>query len=291
MRITQIQFFLAAAEHKNFTKASKALYVTQSNLSQQIKLLEEELGVPLFFRFPRSVSLTPAGEDFYNYAKQTVNSIERIKYELKNHSDLVEGQLKFGIMWIFEYLPQSMQLQDFMKNHPSIKYQFMANGSSNLIKMLNSRDIDIAFVLDTDEIFKNPDIRVYKLDEEVYTALIPKTNPLAGKKSIRIEDLRGENIIMPAPHSDLRNYLDAAFFKAQINPEVFCESSIPAINADFSRNGFAISFHSSFIAQRFANDTCVSVPLDPTFSRSIYMAVLKQVENYPTVKAVLDYFR
>ena len=81
MLFRQMKYFIAVVEAKSFTEASYALEISQSAVSQQIKVLEEDLGVPLLIRHNRRFALTPAGEYFYRHGKELIQELEDFKRE------------------------------------------------------------------------------------------------------------------------------------------------------------------------------------------------------------------
>jgi DNA-binding transcriptional LysR family regulator len=98
MDIRQLKYFLAIAEEKNITKAAKKLYISQPPLSQQLKLLEEELGVTLLERSTRKMKLTEAGKLLRHRAKQIIELMETSIKEIKNLNLGVKGILSIGFV-------------------------------------------------------------------------------------------------------------------------------------------------------------------------------------------------
>ena len=88
MQIQQMRYVLAAAEKKSFSAAAKALFLSQPSLSQQILHLEKELGVPLFVRHSKSVTLTEAGEQFVSSARRILNEVDQLSENMKKYSVL-----------------------------------------------------------------------------------------------------------------------------------------------------------------------------------------------------------
>ena len=104
MQIQQMRYVLAAAEKKSFSAAAKALFLSQPSLSQQILHLEKELGVSLFVRHSKSVSLTEAGEQFVTAARRILNEVDQLAENMKKYSILEAGTLRIGLLWIAGYL-------------------------------------------------------------------------------------------------------------------------------------------------------------------------------------------
>ena len=97
MELRQLQYFVKAAEMLHFTEAANELYVTQSTLSQQIKQLEQELGVLLFDRIGKQVQLTEAGHVFLIHARRILSEVNKGKQALADMSNVIGGELHIGV--------------------------------------------------------------------------------------------------------------------------------------------------------------------------------------------------
>ena len=94
MELRQLQYFAAVARHKHFTRAAEALYVTQPALSQQIRRLEEELGLALLRRTSRGVELTAAGADLLVHAEAILAEVERARAQMDRHTGVSRGVVR-----------------------------------------------------------------------------------------------------------------------------------------------------------------------------------------------------
>ncbi|MFR0770356.1 MAG: LysR family transcriptional regulator [Dysosmobacter sp.] len=96
MNRNQLKYFVAAAESRSFTKAAEQFYISQTAITQQIRLLEETLGCPLFDRSTRPVSLTPAGTIFLREAKGILERMSRAQERVHDASTGLSGTLRVG---------------------------------------------------------------------------------------------------------------------------------------------------------------------------------------------------
>src|SRR6478735_515380 len=104
MELRQLNYFVKAAEHLHFTEAAAESFVTQSTLSQQIKQLEEELGVLLFDRIGKQVRLTEAGNVFLIHARQVLLEVQKGKQAIAELNNMVTGELRIGVTYAFTSL-------------------------------------------------------------------------------------------------------------------------------------------------------------------------------------------
>lgn len=150
MQIHQLRYVLAVAENKSFSAAAKKLFLAQPSLSQQIINLEKELGIALFVRHPKSVTLTDAGEQFLKSARRIVNEVDQLSDLMQKHSQLQNGTLRIGLLWVASYLNLSHILTDYHRIYPGISYSLTVDGSNTLLQMLDSRSINAAFVISSE---------------------------------------------------------------------------------------------------------------------------------------------
>lgn len=147
MEIRNLNTFLQVSAMKNFTKAADVLGYSQSNVSSQIKQLEDELGVPLFDRIGRSVTLTQYGEQLVPYAQQIVSTATHIENTMQM-KDSVRGKLHLGIV---ESLYECIFQQAFSRYHeiyPFVDMEVTVGATAELLVMLNKNQIDVACLID-----------------------------------------------------------------------------------------------------------------------------------------------
>ncbi|MFZ5967446.1 MAG: LysR family transcriptional regulator [Bacillota bacterium] len=195
MDIRQLRYFIAVAEHLNFTEASKHLFVAQSAVSQQIADLEKKIGVQLFIRDKRSVRLTSAGTVLLKEAINLVNKSEEA-IEKTRQADLgIIGSLKIGFLGYSEknFLPYL--IRQFRRNHPKVDLQLDQYNHGMLTEALDAGELDIGFTfsfgLDTIGGLESSSIFT-----ETISIVMHCDHPLANSTSIRISDLAQEHFIV-----------------------------------------------------------------------------------------------
>ncbi len=289
MQLQQMRYVLAAAEKGNFSSAAKSLFIAQPSLSQQIANLEKELGIPLFIRHSKSVTLTDAGEQFVRQARRILNQVDQLSDSMKKYTLLQSGTLRIGMLWIAGYLNLSNAITDYHKFHPHISYHLEVEGSNTLLKMLTEREIDAAFVISSDEYLKEKDFYYRKLLDDQYMVILSSKNPLASRAYLDIDDLKGENIIMPSKASTFRQNIDQLFALNNVTPRILCETSQSDLVIQLATQGLAIGFSSSSIAQKLKNSKCTILPLKPRISRPVYYVTLKELLDYPTISSFTSF--
>lgn len=143
MEFRQLRYFVKVAELRSFSEASKALFISQSTLSQQIKQLEEELGVELLVRDSRHVSMSDYGEQYLPYAKQVLKDVDTSAERMNDVRQLKIGTLNVGATYTFCPLLADT-VRDYMKKYPGIKLKIYCRSMENLMEMLEHGQLDVA---------------------------------------------------------------------------------------------------------------------------------------------------
>src|ERR671912_177352 len=129
MTLQQLRYFLAAAEHGSFSAAAEALLMAQPSLSDQIRRLEAELGVPLFTRAGRRLELTEAGRMLQPHAERTLAAAEEAAESVKEVRDLTGGTASFGTFGSAHHYLLGGLVQDFRKRYPTVRVRVVGQNS------------------------------------------------------------------------------------------------------------------------------------------------------------------
>ena len=193
--IQRLPVFLSAAEHLNFTRAAEEQCISQTAVSQQIKLLEQELGYALFVRGKRGVSLTPAGEVFYRQCRQLMiryngAAAQGKKVALGNATDL-----RIGYAGAYELWTIVSQIRKYHRQHPEAEIEFQLGSNQSLLSGLAEGQLDMAVLSGFGvELGKELDSRVTLSDPCM--VMISASHPLAAKKEIHPRELKGMPIVL-----------------------------------------------------------------------------------------------
>lgn len=205
MELRQIRYFLKLAELLNFSEASKALFITQSTLSQQIRQLEQEFDTVLFDRNSHGVSLTEAGMQLRRYARCVVNEADACVQKMEDLKNMLAGELNIGVTFSFSPLLTETVLE-FMKRYPNVRLNVYYKTMGELMDMLQQREVD--FVLAFKPTVMNDKIESHVLFGNRLSVVVSDTHPLAKRKSITTDDLMLYDLALPARGLQARNTFD-----------------------------------------------------------------------------------
>ena len=192
VELRHIRYFIAVAEHLNFSKAAQQLHIAQPPLSRQIRQLEDDLGVVLFLRTKRKVELTKAGQAFLEEARklmmQAGHATEVARHAQKGESGVVRIGIGSGLGGIV-----SKAVFEHRQRFPATDIECRDIFSNFQNECLRKGDIDVGFL--------RPPVDQLNLDcemlfEEAFVVVLPKTHRLARRRVLRLKDIADEPLIV-----------------------------------------------------------------------------------------------
>jgi len=193
MTLTELRYIVTLAREQHFGQAAERCHVSQPTLSIAVKKLEQELGVELFERSKNRVTPTPAGENVVTQAQKVLEEASRIQDIANTGKDQLNSPLRVGaIFTIGPYLfPQFIpKLRELAPRMPLVVEE---SYTGTLRRRLRNGDLDVIVIALP---FNEPDVVTQPLYTEPFVVLLPDQHPLAGRASLRPQDLEGENILM-----------------------------------------------------------------------------------------------
>lgn len=193
MTITQLQYVLAIAEQKNFTKAAEKCFVTQPTLSTQIQKLEDELDVIIFKRNKKPIELTEVGKKIVAQARNIVSEAERIQDIVDQQKGFIGGEFRLGIIPTIMPTLLPMFLNNFIYKYPKVKLKIEELTTEEIIDRLNEGHLDAAIVATP---LALESIKERVLYYEPFVAYIPQNHRLHQKDKIIASDLDIEDVLL-----------------------------------------------------------------------------------------------
>lgn len=193
MTITQLQYVLAIAEHRNFTIAAEHCYVTQPTLSMQIQKLEEELGVLIFDRSKKPLELTAIGKNIVSQAKTINYEVDRMIDIVDQAKGFIGGDFRLGIIPTVMPTLLPMFLKTFNNQNPKVNLIIEELTTEELLEKLKNGHLDAAIAATP---LKESKIKEMPLYFEPFVGYIPNTNPLYSKNKISVEDLDIQDLLL-----------------------------------------------------------------------------------------------
>ncbi|PJR93336.1 transcriptional regulator [Ochrobactrum sp. 695/2009] len=195
MELRHLRYFLAVAEEGNFTRAAAKLGIGQPPLSQQIRDLENEIGVALFHRVPHGAELTAAGTAFLDEAKASLAAAEKARLAAQGAARGETGRLALGFTASSAFNPVvSGTIRKFRARWPEVRLTLTEMNSHLLMQSLLRGEVDAAFIRPG---LENPkDVRVKRLADEPMMIALPSHHPLAVHPELPISALANEAFVL-----------------------------------------------------------------------------------------------
>jgi len=175
IELHQLRYFVAVAEERHFTKAARGLRVAQPSVSRAIRVLEEELGTPLFHRMTGNVALTPAGETLLPWARRVLADIDGATGEVRELADLRRGRLAVGATPSLTITLLPPALAKFHVAFPGIELVLHEAGSRDLVAELEQGALDVALVIMP---VRHENLETAPLLREELVIAVPHDHPL-----------------------------------------------------------------------------------------------------------------
>lgn len=209
MLLRQIEYLQAVVENGNFYLAAEHCHVSQSAISQQIKKLEDELGVKLLERHNRTFSLTPAGEHFYRKSLVISGDLKQLVRETKKIADNDNAVLRIGYYKGYHGNELSEAIALFSEKYPAVDVQIVVGSHEELYHAMEDGSVDLA-INDQRRAFSDAYHNEILAESRIYIELSAK-NPLSKLKSLEVDDLKNIPCILvinPTGQTEEQNYYE-----------------------------------------------------------------------------------
>jgi DNA-binding transcriptional LysR family regulator len=221
VEVRQLEYFVAVAEERHFTRAAQRMHVAQSGLSASIRSLERELGAALFVRNTRRVELTDAGRALLVEARHTLTTLAAAKDAVAAVQGLLRGSLSVGTLQCVGAVDLLPVLARFHAAHPGVEIQLRQGSSTELIDRVRAGDLDLALVGVPPA--GAPGVALAPLSEEELVLACGPDHPLAHRTGVRLDELRGETFADFCPGWCTRDTTDQVLAAAQVPRRVGLE--------------------------------------------------------------------
>ena len=201
MNLSQLYYFRKLAEVKHYTHAAEELFISQPTLSNSISQLEKELGIPLFEREGRKIKLTRYGAEFYEYATQSLNALEKGIALAKEHAGSPTGSIDIGAIYTIQgdYLPALIKgYRDLYGK--SAQVNVFQGLTLPMIEDLENDRYELAF---TAYVPNKPNLTFVPVLTQQLVAVVHRSDKLAWSKGLKLDDLRGRDVITYPPNTPI----------------------------------------------------------------------------------------
>jgi DNA-binding transcriptional LysR family regulator len=282
MELSQLRYLVALSEELHFTRAAAREHIAQPALSQQIRRLEEEVGLALVERTTRRVAITAAGDLLVARARRVLAELEAADAELGALRGVQSGRVLVGALHTMGPIDLALVLADFHNRHPGIELTVRENSSEELAEMLRVDELDLAFLSVTERI-ESHGLGLHQLVSEELVVVLPPEHRLARRARVRMAELAAEQFISYRPGARLRELLVAAGAQAGFEPHVTLESNESRRIRRLVSRGMGVAILPYTDAVDPGADVAVAALTEPALARDITLAWREGRRHPPAV--------
>ncbi len=193
--LERLRVFYAVAQAESFTKAADSLHLTQSGISKHIKAMEEELGVVLFDREPRKVSLTQAGEVLYETAQEVLGSVASAEQRIQELAGLRRGRLRVGASFPVGLYVLPRVLAAYRKEYPAIEVTLAIATTANIEAKVLDNKLDFGLVSAD---VHHPRLLTFAFMTDELVVIVPPEHKWVKRRNLKAQELADETFIVAA---------------------------------------------------------------------------------------------
>ncbi|WP_334108031.1 hydrogen peroxide-inducible genes activator [Methylobacillus sp.] len=289
MTLSEFKFIVAVARERNFRRAAEKCFVSQPALSLAVKKLEEELGVTLFERGHKDVTMTPIGEQIVAQAMRALEEADRVKEIARMGNNQLAGPFKLGVIYstgpylLPEIIPALRKLA------PEMPLEVEENLTANLETQLRNRVIDAAIIALP---FDVPGVHCEPLYDESFVVAVPDIHPWAERKLIHAEELASEKVLLLNSGHCFSTQVVLACPELSKSGEVLQGNSLETIRNMVASNLGITVLPCSAAVERYQNPLIRMIPFaEPVPLRRMALAWRKGYAREQAIECLLQAIR
>lgn len=239
LNLNQLRVFYEAARTGSFTRAAKRLCITQPAVTAQIKSFEHQCDLKLFKKKGRSLYLSEEGSALYEYAKRIFEYEKEVEDAIEDIRKLKRGTLRLGTSKAYARYFMPFLISRFREAFPHIKVHLDEGSSMDILRSLVELKNEVAVIARVEE---DPNVVFLPFKKDRLILILSPAHPLAKKKSVSVEELVPEPMIMKELGSGTRKRVNEMFQKKGLAPNVLMETSNTEFIKQLVQRGEGISF-------------------------------------------------
>lgn len=261
MELRQLEYFQTASHLRNITRAARLLKVSQPNITVAIKKLEAELGILLFDRSQKQLTLTPEGAVFLKRIEVALRTIEDAILEVDDYKQLQKGTIKIGIPPMMGAYLFPKVFSGFRQLHPNLDVLLYEEGSLSIREKLERDELDFGIIIIP---ASTKNLNVLRMSRSQLMVCVAQDSELADNYEITPADIATSDLIMMKEGSYLREIVQSKLNELKISPRTVLESGQIVTIKGLVAHKVGIAFLLDFICEN--SDNIEAIPFsDPIF--------------------------
>ncbi|NED94047.1 LysR family transcriptional regulator [Phytoactinopolyspora alkaliphila] len=265
MERRQLEYFLAIASHGSFTSAAHALQVAQPSLSYAIRILEREMGAPLFRRLGRGVVLTAMGEALLEPARRVLHDFARVHSAAQQVTGLVSGRLDIVAVTTLAVDPLAAFIGVFRQRHPGVEFNVIdPENAAAVTDVVRRGQCELGL---TERGISTAGLRVLGLPEQEVLAVLPPDSPTPARGSLSVAELAELDLVTTPPGTTTRTVVDGVLARHGTPPRIAVETAHRAAIVPLVLAGAGATLLPRSLARHAAALGAVVLELRPPLTR------------------------
>lgn len=273
MDLRKMYYFNATVKYRSFSRAAKALHISQPSLSNAIKALEQEMDTPLIERTTKQFQLTEMGQQFWERSKGLVAQFEVMQTELRELSKGEQLEIRLGVIESANYW-LSQVITDYQKLYPS--------NQLTLIDTLYNQTVRQALLglhvhgVITNQHIVDEEIQSELLYNEPYVVLIKKDHPFAQKEQLMLKDFTEEPLIIGMPEFQTSAQILKAFEQENVTPHISYKIERFEMIKVLVEEGLGIAILPQNYVTQHLSDSLLTLPVHSAYlNRNVYLSTMR----------------
>lgn len=281
MEIRQIQSFIMITQEGSFSKAAEILGYSQSAITVQIRLLENELGFKLFDRVSKRISLTSQGRQFLECATQISMQVRRAE-QLKANASELHNPLHIGTLTSLCFSKFPPILNYFRQNHSKVTMRITTASPKELIEMMDRNQLDLIYILDRSR-SNSSWVKVMEIPEPIVFAASPDFH-LAGRDEISLDELLKEPFFLTERNENYIRELDHFLEACGKSLTPFLEISSTEFIIQMVKENCGITYLPYFAVQKAIQDGSLTTLNVPDIRIQMYRQIFYHKDKWKTLE-------
>lgn len=282
-----LKYFLAVAYEENITRASEILHISQPALSRQLMQLEEELGVKLFIRGQRSITLTEEGHLLRRRAQEIIDLTEKTENEFKKSEISLGGVISIGLGEAETTRRIAEMMKGFSALYPNVKFELYSNNADYVKERLEKGVLDIGILIEPFDVLKYEYIRLP--EKERWGVIVSADCPLAKKEALTAEDLKGYRVF-----TSKRGFTEGVvswFGDEYATLDIYVTYNLIYNAAMLVDCGLGVALAIEGAVSLYQNPNIIFKPLSPEYTVSSVLVWKKHQPMSQAVSRFIDYLK
>lgn len=285
MTIDQLRYVCAVVEYGSFSEASVAMHITQSALSKQVAKLEKELNVTLFNRSHRSVTLTAAGNIFYEDAVKILEQHRSMMTHMQEYKQHEASTIEIAMLPIVAQYDLAKKLRQFSHQYPNIKLRLIELEERDFMEQDIWSSYDCYILRDYHASL--PEFHHILLYQDILAAIVSRQHPLSRKDTLTMEDLKEEKLLLPPTYTSMSRIAMQALQQVDMTENIIHRGRLETLLSMAAENsGIALAMKKSLTP--FQQDRIKIIPLDPPILGDIRFYYHKHHKKKESIQQLLQ---